>query len=159
MGVLAPTQEEKKEVINKVKEELLIEGEDKFEREDLEDLETDEENLRRFWIHALHLGGDRIEDTVSLIVKTLLWRKEFGVKDLCKEKISKVALDRGEVVLGGRDKEGCRILIIKVKNHVKDPVNRDDDRKNFVMILENLQKEEKGKMISIVFDCEGAGIG
>ena len=91
MGVLAPTEEEKKEVINKVKEELLIEGEDKFEREDLEDLETDEKNLRRFWIHALHLGGDRIEDTVSLIVKTLLWRKEFGVKDICKEKISKEA--------------------------------------------------------------------
>ena len=71
---------------------------------------------------------------------------------------SQVVQERGEVYSAGRDKEGCRLLVVCVRNHVKDPENSEDDRKNFFRLLENLDKEEKGKKITIVFDSEGAGI-
>jgi hypothetical protein len=71
---------------------------------------------------------------------------------------SQVVLERGEVYSAGRDKEGCRLMVVCVRKHVKDPENSEDDRKNFVLMLENLDKEEQGKKITIVFDSEGAGI-
>ena len=58
----------------------------------------------------------------------------------------------------GRDKEGCRVLVICVRKHVKDEETSEDDKKHLVWLLEKLDKEEHGKKISILFDSEGAGL-
>jgi len=152
------TEEERREVLGKVVEELANEGENKYSKVDLERLKTDDEYLNRFWIHASLLEGSTRDNTVKMVVDTFLWRKEFKVEHIKKELLSKVVLERGEVYCAGRDKEGCRMLVICVRKHVKDEENSEDDKRHFVWLLEKLDKEEQGKKISILFDSEGAGL-
>ena len=91
------TEEERREVLEKVVEELANAGEDKYSQVDLERLKTDDEYLNRFWLHAsLMEGGTKdntvkmVLDTVKMVVDTLLWRKEFKVEHIKEELISKV---------------------------------------------------------------------
>ena len=83
------TEEERKEVLEKVMAELAVKGEDKFSKVDVERLNTDKEYLRRYWVHAQLMEGPAMDNTVNLIVETFLWRKEFGVEEIKDETISK----------------------------------------------------------------------
>eukprot|EP00092_Neocalanus_flemingeri_P014777 GFUD01015947.1.p1 GENE.GFUD01015947.1~~GFUD01015947.1.p1 ORF type:complete len:237 (-),score=82.30 GFUD01015947.1:28-738(-) len=156
--VTPPTQEEIENLREKVRTEVEKNGEENFAKVDLERLNSDEAYIGKFWLHAQQMNGDKKDNTVKLVVDTLLWRKKFGVENISEDTINKAVLERGEVYSYGRDKEGCKLLVICVRKHVKDAQNSEDGKKHFVMMLENLEKEEPEKKITIMFDSEGAGI-
>ena len=86
------TEEERREVLERVIEKLANKGEDKYSTVDLERLKTDEEYLNRFWLHASLMEGGTMDNTVKMVVDNFVWRKEFKVEHIKEELISKVPL-------------------------------------------------------------------
>ena len=86
------TEEERREVLERVVAELANKGEDKYSTVDLERLKTDDEYLNRFWLHASLMEGGTMDNTVKMVVDNFVWRKEFKVEHIKEELISKVTL-------------------------------------------------------------------
>ena len=145
-------------VRNETKEKISNHGEELFDNRDVTKLMSDDGYLSRFWIHAFFIPGDRVENTTNLIIDTFKWRKEFGVNDISETDLDMELLERGSLYYHNRDKKGSKLLVFCIRKHVKDAKKMDIIKKMLIYILERLDKEEKGKRITIVFDSEGAGV-
>lgn len=145
-------------VRNEMKEKMSRVGEEIFDKRDVDKLMSDDGYLSRFWIHAFFIPGDRVENTTNLIIDTFKWRKEFGVNDITEDDLDMELAGRGSLYYHNRDKKGSRLLVFCIRKHVKDGKKMDIIKKMLIYILERLDREEKGKRITIVFDSEGAGV-
>ena len=145
-------------VRNETKEKMSNVGEEVFDKRDVDKLMSDDGYLSRFWIHAFFIPGDRVENTTNLIIDTFKWRKEFGVNDITEDDLDMELLGRGSLYYHNRDKKGSRLLVFCIRKHVKDGKKMDIIKRMLIYLLERLDREEKGKRITIVFDSEGAGV-
>ena len=48
-------------------------------------------------------------------VDALIWRKEFGVKDITEDKLDRGLMDSGSLYARGTDAQGGRVLIFSVR--------------------------------------------
>jgi len=143
---------------NEVKDKVSKEAEDVIDARDLDELMTNNFYVSRFWIHAFFIPGNRIENTVNLIVGTFKWRKEFGVNDISSDDLDTELLKKGSLYYHNRDMMGCRLLVFSIRKHGRDAKKAEEMKKMLIYILERLDKEESGKRITIIFDSEGAGL-
>ena len=56
------------------------------------------------------------------------------------------------------DKDGYKILMMRVRKYVKNKDDVEDMKKCMVSFLEDLRKEIISQEITLVFDCNGAGL-
>ena len=132
---------------------------DEFDQRDFDKLMTDDFYVGRFWIHSFFIPGERTENTVNLITNTFRWRKQFGVNDIREVELAPDLLQRGSLFSRGRDRDGCKLFIFSIRKHVKEPDRVEEMKRLLVYMLERLEREEKGRMITIVFDSHSAGLG
>ena len=151
-----PTKEQIDTVIEGVKAKVEDEGDELFYLKDLEHLSSSDEYVTRFWIHTFFMPGNRFENTINMVVNTFKWRKEFGVRALTEKLLDEKIKEKGALFSRNRDKNGSKILIFCIRKHVKDPKNMQSLKEFFVYMLDRLEREENGKKITIIFDCENA---
>jgi len=153
-----PTLTQIEIIRNEVKDRVSKEAVEVFDKRDLDQLMANDFYVGRFWIHAFFIPGNRIENTVNLVLGTFKWRKEFGVNDIKETDLDQGLLEKGSLYYHNRDKLGCRLLMFCIRKHGRDAAKTEEMKKMLVYILERLDKEEKGKRITIIFDSEGAGL-
>jgi len=133
-------------------------GRELFEESDVARYQSDHSYVQKFWVHGFFIPGpDRIHNTTVFAVDALIWRKEFGVKDITEDKLDRGLMDSGSLYARGTDAQGGRVLIFSVRRYVKDAKMMMRRKQIFVYLLERIERETGGK-ITIVFDCQGAGV-
>ncbi|OCT93948.1 hypothetical protein XELAEV_18011611mg [Xenopus laevis] len=93
-----------------------------------------------------------------MIDESLKWRKDIGVNDLNESTIPKWCFENGATYLHGYDKEGNKLLWLKVKLHVRDGKTNDDKKKFVAFWLERYARREPGKLLTVVFDMLDCGL-
>jgi len=154
-----PSKEQKEELRQTVLTMVKEKGKEMFEETDLVRFQEDDSYLERFWIHGFFIpGSDRIKNTSVLVTESLRWRKEFGVLALKETDLDKGLKEEGSLYTRGRDTQGGKCLVFAVKRYVKDAKLAHKRRQFFVYMLERLDRETGGQKITIIFDCQNAGI-
>ncbi|KAM5197201.1 motile sperm domain-containing protein 2 isoform 1-T1 [Hipposideros larvatus] len=134
--------------------EYLTDKPDKYDPRDVERLQQDDNWVESylFWRH------DVVDDTLKMIDESFQWRKEMCVHDLTESSIPRWLLEIGGIYLHGYDKEGNKLLWIRVKYHIKDHKTILDKKKLIAFWLERYAKRESGKPITVMFDLSETGI-
>jgi len=153
----APSQEEMQQLRQRALNKLEDEGLANFLPADIEKFRTNDKYVGRFWLHVFDQPGSQLEEAAGVVVKALAWRKKVGLDALGEAGVRRDLLDRGVFYSHGRDKEGCKLMVLHLKNYTKGN-DFEDWKKVLVYWFERLEREEGGKLISWVFDCKGAGL-
>ncbi|XP_006088654.2 motile sperm domain-containing protein 2 isoform X1 [Myotis lucifugus] len=134
--------------------EYVTDKPDKYDPRDVERLQQDDNWVESYlcWRH------DVVDETLKMIDESFQWRKEMAVNDLTEASIPKWLLEIGGIYLHGYDKEGNKLLWIRVKYHVKDHKTILDKKKLIAFWLERYAKRENGKPITVMFDLSETGI-
>jgi len=156
---LPPTSGQRDQLRQAVVELVKERGKEQFQEADLARFETDNGYVERFWIHGFFIPGpDRVRNTAVLAVEALRWRSEFGVAAITEESLDRGLLEGGSLYSRGRDTNGGRLLVLSVKRYIKDPKMTPKRMQLFVYMLERIDRETKGDKITIIFDCQSAGL-
>jgi len=153
-----PSKEQIEQVVEGVKNKIEDEGKELFYSADIDCLISSDDYVTRFWIHTYFMPGNRFENTINMVVNTFKWRKEFGLRDISEKMLDEKLKVKGALFSRNRDKDGFKILVFSIRKHLKDPKNIQSLKEFFVYMLDRLEREENGKKISIIFDCENATI-
>eukprot|EP00118_Oscarella_pearsei_P003974 m.16507 g.16507 ORF g.16507 m.16507 type:complete len:540 (+) comp26973_c0_seq1:46-1665(+) len=128
---------------------------DVFDARDLTRVDEDDLYLDRF---VQHHKGD-IAKALEMLIKSLKWRKTFGVNDLSKENIEKFFFELGVGYVHGKDKKGNSVLILTIKHHKKD-ATRLAQLKRFVVFSldEQARSLPPHVKLTVIFDMTDVGL-
>ncbi|XP_037013373.2 motile sperm domain-containing protein 2 isoform X2 [Artibeus jamaicensis] len=134
--------------------EYVTDKPDKYDPRDVKRLQQDDNWVESYllWRH------DVVDETLKMLDESFQWRKEMAVNDLTEYSIPRWLLEIGGIYLHGYDKEGNKLLWIRVKYHVKDHKTILDKKKLIAFWLERYAKRENGKPITVMFDLSETGI-
>jgi len=120
------------------------------ESSDVQRLENDDKYVGFFleW-------NKTIKDAGNMVVKSLKWRKSFGVKDLTKESLDE-RLNKGLIFVLGRATDGSRVLHVQTGKFEKK--EREENMKLLVFWFERIQRAEPGEKITILMDVSGTRV-
>ncbi|XP_023347865.1 uncharacterized protein LOC111716623 [Eurytemora carolleeae] len=110
-----PTKEEREYILSKV-----TELQEQFNPVDFKEIINNKNYFNRFWFHAYHMPGDQIENCKNLIINSLRWREEFGVRGITEDDIDPMDKKVGGVFARNRDRSGSKLLVVTVRKHYKD---------------------------------------
>eukprot|EP00091_Calanus_sinicus_P021438 TRINITY_DN6356_c0_g1_i1.p1 TRINITY_DN6356_c0_g1~~TRINITY_DN6356_c0_g1_i1.p1 ORF type:complete len:183 (-),score=77.19 TRINITY_DN6356_c0_g1_i1:327-827(-) len=153
-----PSAEQIEIVLEGVKNKIEDEGKELFHEKDIDKLLSGDKYVTRFWIHTFFMPGNRVENTVNMVINTFKWRKEFGLHDISEKMLDDKLKNKGALFSRNRDKDGYKILVFCIRKHVKDPKNMQSMKEFFVYMLNRIEREEDGRKITIIFDSENASI-
>lgn len=125
-----------------------------FHPADLERVK-DEKYIRR----ALSHHDNDAKLAADMLWDILIWRKTVGANDLNETNIRMDYVKEGIFFAHGRDVDGCLLLIVKSKMHIKGQKDFEEIKKVVIYWLNRLEREENGKKITLFFDMEGCGLG
>ena len=130
--------------------------------------------VERFWIHGFFIPcPDHVRNTAVLAdaVEALRWRSEFGVAAITEESLDRGLLEGGSLDSRGRDTNGGRLLVLSARGdptlwsvvqacfrYIKDPRMTPKRMQLFGYMLESIDRETKGDEITIIFNCQSAGL-
>ncbi|KAB7498110.1 Motile sperm domain-containing protein 2 [Armadillidium nasatum] len=138
-------------VLKKIESDGLM---DKIDSRDIKRFQTDDSYLRRFLMH--HDNDQKLASDMA--IDTFKWRKEIGVNDITEDTLDKEMVEKNSLFIHNRDKDGCKMLIFIVRNHNKDAVDIEKLKTFLIYWVERLEREEKGKFITVVFDMKDTGL-
>ncbi|XP_071549982.1 motile sperm domain-containing protein 2-like [Panulirus ornatus] len=122
-----------------------------YDPQDVKRIRSDDKYIRRFLMH--HDNDQKL--ALDMVMETLKWRHENQCNSITKESLPTEFFEKGAMYIHNRDKDGCKMLIFAVRLHQKGALDMDLLRKFFIYWLERLEREEKGKWITVFFDmCE-----
>ncbi len=131
---------------------------DVFDHRDVQRLMTDDFYVHRFYMHHYETAGDQMENAIQMIVSTFKYRKQIGLRDLKAEDMNDELKERGELFIHGHDKDGCPLLVFRVKNHYKAKHLVEPGHKYFMYHTERVEREEPNKKMTLVMDCASSGV-
>lgn len=99
-----------------------------------------------------------MEEALKMIDESFRWRKEININDLSESVLPKWCFEVGATYLHGYDKEGNKLLWLRVKLHVRDNKTNEDKKKCVAFWLERYAKREPGKLLTVVFDMAECGL-
>ncbi|XP_041495878.1 motile sperm domain-containing protein 2 [Microtus oregoni] len=134
--------------------EYVTEKSEKYDSRDVERLQQDDNWVESYllWRHSV------VDETLKMLDESFQWRKDFSVNDLSESSIPRWLLELGGIYLHGYDKEGNKLLWIRVKYHIKDQKTIMDKKKLIAFWLERYAKRENGKPITVMFDMSETGL-
>ncbi|XP_018572291.1 motile sperm domain-containing protein 2-like [Anoplophora glabripennis] len=129
-------------------------GNDSVHPKDLERVKTDDDWLQRFLLHQ----ENNMQNALNMLWVSLNWRKENNVNDINENTVKMDILCSGAFFPHGTDIDGCELLIFKCKRNIKGGVDQNEVRRCVIYWFERLERQTKGKKITIFFDMEGCGL-
>jgi len=126
----------------------------KYHQKDLEKLKTDD-----WWFERFALVNKNEDEALAALMKTMEWRKSFGVNDFTDEsfpqEIHKIGLTS---VYPHKDKEGRVLLWNRMSRHHKSDLGQLQ-RQYVVYMFEKADKQTSHQGWAQVADNTGAGLG
>lgn len=114
----------------------------------------DEKYLKRLLIHH----DKNAKEAADMLWDILTWRKNVGASDITESTIRMDYIKQGMFFPRGRDVDGCLMLILKSKMHVKGQKDYDELKQIMIYWFDRLEREEIGNKITMFFDMDGAGL-
>lgn len=115
----------------------------------------DEKYLKRLLSHC----EKDAKEAADMLWDILTWRKNVGASDINESTIRMDYVKQGMFFPRGRDVDGCLMLILKSKMHVKGQKDYEELKKIMIYWFDRLEREENGSQITMFFDMDGAGLG
>lgn len=115
----------------------------------------DEKYLKRVLIHQ----EKDAKAAADMLWDILTWRKSVGANEINENTIRMDYVKEGMFFPRGRDVDGCLLLILKSKMHVKGQKDYDEIKKIMIYWFDRCEREENGNKITMFFDMDGAGLG
>ncbi|XP_033743770.1 motile sperm domain-containing protein 2-like isoform X2 [Pecten maximus] len=101
---------------------------------------------------------ETMEDAANRLHETMKWRKETEVNDLQETTFDRWIYDVGALFYCNHDKDGRKVLVIRVKYHKKDAEKLPGVKKFLAYHIETVYKEDPTKELVILFDMSEAGL-
>ncbi|XP_069131475.1 motile sperm domain-containing protein 2-like isoform X2 [Argopecten irradians] len=101
---------------------------------------------------------ETLEDAANRLHETLKWRKETEVNDLKETTFDRWIYEVGGLFYHNHDKDGRKILIVRVKHHKKDSEKLPGVKKFIAYHLEHEYKEDPTQELVVLFDMAEAGL-
>lgn len=114
----------------------------------------DERYINRIIAHS----ENDAQQSADMLWDILTWRKNVGANDINETNIRLDYMKEGIFFPRGRDVDGCLLLIVKSKNHVKGQKDMEDIKKIIIYWFDRIEREENGRKITIFFDMDGCGL-
>lgn len=114
----------------------------------------DERYINRIIAHS----ENDAKESADMLWNILTWRKTVGANEINETNIRQDYMNEGMFFPRGRDVDGCLLLIVKSKNHVKGQKDMEEIKKIIIYWFDRIEREENGKKITIFFDMEGCGL-
>ncbi|XP_023682276.1 motile sperm domain-containing protein 2-like [Paramormyrops kingsleyae] len=142
------------ETRRRFKTEYLKDACDRYDRRDLEQLESDD------WLVDAYLTWQHyaVDRTIKMIDESFHWRKAFQLNDITESCVPKWTFETGAIYLHGYDKEGNKLFWFNISRHVKDAKTMQDKKQYVAFWLEQHVKQHRGKPLTVVFDMSDSGV-
>lgn len=114
----------------------------------------DDKYLKRVLIHC----EKDAKSASDMLWDICTWRKSNSVNDLNENTVRMDYIKEGMFFPRGRDLDGCLMLILKSKMHVKGQKDYEELKKIMIYWFDRLEREENGNKITMFFDMDGAGL-
>ncbi|CAN6452030.1 unnamed protein product [Victoria cruziana] len=101
----------------------------------------------------------RVEETVAKLIKTITWRREFGVSDLSEDAVSEIARTGKAYVHEFPDVHGRPVLVVVASKHFPSKHDPLQSEKLCVFLIEKIVNRlpaANGEILGI-FDLRGFG--
>ncbi|XP_037085299.1 motile sperm domain-containing protein 2-like [Pollicipes pollicipes] len=100
-----------------------------------------------------------MDKALNFMIDAVKFRKEMCANDISLDTVDNTLFSKGVMCTHGQDKKGCRIAIFNARFHERVSGARFEDVKKFLVFwIEKVDREEKGKRISLFFDMGNAGM-
>lgn len=84
------------------------------------------------WFVQRFITSGDVDEAIKMMANNLKWRKEFGINDLTVTDFPAEFYQSGGLIVGGTDREGHRLVIIRVKLGCKCNSHLDEVAKKFL---------------------------
>lgn len=114
----------------------------------------DEKYLKRVMKHCENdpkQGADMLWEIFS-------WRKSVSANEINETNVRMDYILEGGFFPHGRDIDGCLLLIVKSKKHVKGTKDFEELKKVIIYWFDRIEREENGNKITLFFDLDGCGL-
>ncbi|KAJ8962975.1 hypothetical protein NQ314_005692 [Rhamnusium bicolor] len=135
--------------------DVSTKGNESVHPKDLERVKNDDDWLRRFLLH----NECNVQIALNMMWVSVNWRMDNHVNEINENNLKMDILCSGSFFPHGTDIDGCTLLIFKCNKNTKGGVDQIELRKCVVYWFERLERQTKGKQITIFFDMEGCGLG
>ncbi|XP_050513379.1 motile sperm domain-containing protein 2 [Diabrotica virgifera virgifera] len=135
-------------------DEVSSKGNDSIHPKDLQRVKTDDDWLRRFYLHQ----EKNQEKAREMMWSSISWRKEQNVNEINEDTVNKEILCSGAFSIHGEDVDGCKLLVFKCNKHTKGAIDVNIVKQCIIYWFERLERTTKGDFCSIFFDMEGCGL-
>jgi hypothetical protein len=156
-GVL-PAPEIVAELRSRFKEYIAENGSDDFDQRDVDRFFGEEYYAQRFYMHVESVPGNQMDTASTMVVNTLKFRRETGMADIKHDSIPEELKLRGSLFYHGRDIDNKRLLIFRVRTHVRNKELMDKMKLAVLYQLERLEREDGSQPVTLVFDLSNCGL-
>ncbi|XP_038220418.1 motile sperm domain-containing protein 2-like [Zerene cesonia] len=114
----------------------------------------DEKYINRVLKHS----NEDAKEAADMLWEIFTWRKTTGANEINESNIKMDFVHDGVIFPHSRDVDGCLLLIIKSKKHVKGVKDFEEIKRIIIYWFDRIEREENGNKISLFFDMEGCGL-
>ncbi|CAG4952817.1 unnamed protein product [Parnassius apollo] len=114
----------------------------------------DDKYIRRVLIHV----ENDAKQAADMLWDIFTWRKSVNANDINESNIRLDYVKEGIFFPRGRDVDGCLLLIIKSKKHIKGQKDFEEIKKAIIYWFDRIEREENGNKITLFFDLDGCGL-
>ncbi|XP_011422421.3 motile sperm domain-containing protein 2 [Magallana gigas] len=120
--------------------------------------DVDNINSNDLYVSQFIRKTETIQDAADRLHEALKWRKEIGVRDLTEASFPQEFWDIGAMYFHKTDKEGRKIIWLKIAKHKKDPNTLPLIKKFFGFCFETAYNESPEDELVLLFDMTNTGI-
>jgi hypothetical protein len=130
---------------------------DLYYEEDVNDIRTKDWAVRRY----LQSRKCDVDEALKMMINAMKWRKTIGINKLNENSFPREYYQIGGVFTYGKDLNGAQMIILRVKVNKKISEWTELLKKYIVFLFEKEDHRyaaHENNGVTIVFDCNGAGI-
>jgi len=158
---VGPTPSQTEEMRNRLRSHIAENGGDLFDQRDVDRFNSSQRYVDRFFKHVDSVASsaeEQIELAMNIVIQCFKFRKETRMADLKHTELLDEHKERGTLFYHGRDKDGKRMLIFRVRTHTKSKDQMEDMKKFVLYQVERLEREEDGDPVTLMFELDGCGL-
>jgi len=158
---VGPTPSQTEDMRSRLKSAIAENGSDLFDQRDVDKFNSSQLYIDRFFKHVDSVASnvdEQVDLAMTMVINTFKFRKEMGMADIKHTELRDELKERGTLFYHGRDKDGKRILIFRVRTHTKSKELMDEMKKFVLYQLERLEREENGDPVTLMFELDGCGL-
>ncbi|KAL3880965.1 hypothetical protein ACJMK2_033166 [Sinanodonta woodiana] len=146
------------ESAEKIREKFLQKYGDNIKKNLYDDRDVQKVQENDSYVESFFRKRETVDEAVDRLHESLKWRMEYGINDLTEDNFDLQVWEKGAVFFHNHDKDGHKILFLKVKEHRKDPQTQPIIKRFFAFHLETFYRHNPEEQLVIFFDMTDTGL-